>query len=199
MEGPPTPKATRKSEVLTRESPTIVSSCEENDVQLKWHWPRLCCTSWNPETSGKVSSPPVKPRPYVPTRISTGNPTHPNHTTTHHTNTMGECTIQNPDTISALPTPNPTRKVEVLVRVPPTNVSTRPYDKFCFILPTRISMRRPPHPNHTHIHPQTPPFCIHFIFAVFLYISSFGDPVQEMHFHFPLWKRGGLPGFHERI
>ncbi len=32
MEGPPTPKVTRKSEVLTRESPTIVSSCEENDV-----------------------------------------------------------------------------------------------------------------------------------------------------------------------
>jgi hypothetical protein len=42
----------------------------------------------------KSAAPQRRPRPYVPTRISTGHPPHPNHPPTHHTNAMGECAIQ---------------------------------------------------------------------------------------------------------
>ena len=78
---PPTPKPTHKAEVLVRVTPTIASSCEENTVLWKWHWSRLRCARWNPETKSKV-------------RISTVHLPHPNHTPVNHTNAMGECAIQ---------------------------------------------------------------------------------------------------------
>ena len=86
-----------------------------------------------------------------------------------------------PDTMVALLTPKPTLKAESLARAPPTIASCReedaalrkwPLPRYCFascILETKtkvgstaakapaprtnqISMRRPPHPNHTPIH-----------------------------------------------
>jgi hypothetical protein len=42
----------------------------------------------------KSVTPQRRSRSYMSTRISTGHPPHPNHTTTHHTNVMGEFAIQ---------------------------------------------------------------------------------------------------------
>ncbi len=49
-----TPKPKRKAEALTRASPTIVWSREEDTVMRKWPKPRYRCASCNLETKTKV-------------------------------------------------------------------------------------------------------------------------------------------------
>jgi hypothetical protein len=93
MVAPPTPKPTHKVEDLVRESPTIVSRCEENTVLWKSYWSRLCCANWSPETKARVSSPPVKApvlrtNPNIDEATTTPKPhTHPSHPQTPHPST----------------------------------------------------------------------------------------------------------------
>ena len=66
---PPTPKPTCKTEDLTRVSPTITSSCEGNTPLKK-------CNSYVArdeilKLKQKSEAPQQRPRPHVPTRIST--------------------------------------------------------------------------------------------------------------------------------
>ena len=89
---PQTPKSTWKVESLSRAPTTITSSCEGNTPLKK-------CNSYVArdeilKLKQKSEAPQQRPRSHVSTRISTGHPPHPNHTPTHHTNAMGESTIQ---------------------------------------------------------------------------------------------------------
>ncbi len=120
MVTPLTPKSTHKSESLVRVTPTIVPCREEDAALRKWPLPRYC-PSYILETKTKVGSAATKvPDPGTNPNIdetptTPKSPTHPSH----------ECDgrAHDPEAMVAPPTPNPTRKVETLVRAPSTMTS----------------------------------------------------------------------------
>jgi hypothetical protein len=56
MVAPLTPKPTRKTKVLAKTPPTIVSRREEDAALKKWPKPRLCCANGIPETKANDGS-----------------------------------------------------------------------------------------------------------------------------------------------
>ncbi len=90
MVAPLTPKPTCKVEPLSR-TPLTIDSCREEDTELrKWSFPRYCNTTSILKLKQKSETPQWKPRSHVPTQISMRCATHPNHTPTHHTNSLVE-------------------------------------------------------------------------------------------------------------
>ncbi len=84
---PPTPKLTCKSKPSPgrrRPSPQVKETLvwRSGIYHSSFAWAEIL------KLNQKSAVPQQRPRPYVPTRISTGHPPHPNHTPTHHTNVM---------------------------------------------------------------------------------------------------------------
>jgi len=123
MVAPLTPKPTHKAEALTRVSPTIASSREEDAALRKWPLSRYRCASCILETKTKVGNTGAKaPDPRTNPNIDEA-PTDPNHTRIHHTNAIGRA--RDPEAMTAPPTPKPTLKAEALARVTSTIASSR--------------------------------------------------------------------------
>ncbi len=108
MVAPLTPKPTRKTEVLTKVPPTIVSRREEDVALKKWPKPWLCYANGILETKANDGSTPV-PRTNPNTKEAPTTPkphTHPSHERDGET--------RNPGTMTVPPTPKSTRKAETL-------------------------------------------------------------------------------------
>ena len=85
MVGPPTPKPTFKAEALVRvprPSSQVVKKTLSCGSGIGHGY---VARAEILELKQKSAAPQQRPRPYVPNRISTGHPPHPNHTPTHHT------------------------------------------------------------------------------------------------------------------